>query len=118
MPQYFTSRGFAMYTEFEVEGVDETHNFSVQESSLATEHKVWVGYGPERAHLSVEEARLVRNALTEFIGDGVVGTHTAGCYPTRTTRAGGCVEVKVPEPIGLPLSTLSRETRHREEPHA
>lgn len=41
--------------------------YTVQESSLATEHKVWVGFNEQRAHLSVDEARIVRDALTEFI---------------------------------------------------
>lgn len=61
--------------------------FQVQESSLATERKIWIGPdAPEiltpgeqpnavaeehysRAHLNEAEARRVRDALTELLGD-------------------------------------------------
>ena len=68
MPDYYTERGFAMFTDIPTrEG-----NFTVQESSAAyiageTGPWVWVGIGDERAHLSVEEAARVRDGLTEFI---------------------------------------------------
>ncbi len=56
-----------MYAEFRQERDLECENFTVQESSLATERCVWIGYGDKRAHLNVEEATLVRDALNEFI---------------------------------------------------
>jgi hypothetical protein len=74
-----TERGFAIYVEF----VDTYgSNVRVQESSAASEPKVWIfcdrsrGYasddlgGDRQAatpHLSVEQARCVRDALDEFI---------------------------------------------------
>lgn len=71
MSQSRTPRGFAVYAEFEHmpyssptpgDGI-----FTVQESSLATERKVWVGRGNDRAQLSETEARIVRDALNEFL---------------------------------------------------
>lgn len=74
MPKRYTPRGFAMYEEFTFEayqGDQSPRVFTVQESSLATERKVWIGSSmSNRAHLNVEEARKVRDALTEFLGDG------------------------------------------------
>lgn len=72
MPQSYTPRGFAMYTEFEYQDYESQPitTFTVQESSLATERKVWVGAGSERAHLNEAEARSVRDALHEFLGEG------------------------------------------------
>lgn len=71
MPQSYTARGFAMYTEFMFKPYESQpeQEFTVQESSLASEQKVWIGVGSDRAHLNVEEARRVRDALTEFLGD-------------------------------------------------
>jgi hypothetical protein len=43
-------------------------SFTVQESSLATEHQVWIGLGVTRAGLNKEQATRVRDALNEFIG--------------------------------------------------
>lgn len=63
MPDYYTERGFAMYADHPT----ADGSFTVQESSLATERKVWVGLGDARAHLSEAEARIVRDALTEFL---------------------------------------------------
>lgn len=63
-----TERGFR-YTEFtyrDYQG-EPVRRFSIQESSLATEHKVWVGADAERAHLGIDEARIVRDALSEWI---------------------------------------------------
>lgn len=71
MPQSYTPRGFALYTEFEhadYEG-EVVQNFSVQESSLAYPRKVWIGTDSARAHLDEEEARKVRDALNEFLGE-------------------------------------------------
>lgn len=75
MPESYTPRGFAMYATFEHADYpgDETGIFTVQESSLATEHKVWIGRNEHRAHLSVDEARTVRDALTEFLDDWEYG---------------------------------------------
>lgn len=63
MPDYVTQRGFAMYADIPT----VVGNFTVQQSSLATERKVWVGLRDTRAHLSVDEARRVQQALTEFL---------------------------------------------------
>lgn len=53
--------------------------FSVQESSLATERKLWVGpdqseivdsggpFSASRAHLGIAEVKQVRDALTEWL---------------------------------------------------
>lgn len=72
MPKSYTPRGFAVYDEFEYamyEG-QETQPYSIQESSLAYPRKVWVGAGlGGRAHLTEEEARKVRDALNEFLGE-------------------------------------------------
>jgi hypothetical protein len=64
-----TERGFMIYAEF-----TDTYGSSVrvQESSAASEPKVWIfcdkrGDEPASPHLSVEQARLVRDALNEFI---------------------------------------------------
>lgn len=43
-------------------------SFTVQESSLATEHQVWIGLGDSRAAFNKEQATRVRDALNEFIG--------------------------------------------------
>lgn len=70
MPVRHTLRGFAMYAEFEhcnYRG-DAPVTVTVQESSLATERKVWLGT-EDRLHLNEEEARIIRDALTEFLGD-------------------------------------------------
>lgn len=71
MPESYTPRGFAMYTAFDHADYhgEESGIFTVQESSLATERKVWVGQNEHRAHLSEDEARKVRDALTEFLDD-------------------------------------------------
>lgn len=75
-----TERGFArMEFEFSDYRGTRPRTFSVQESSLATEHKVWVGpdtlligegtgaFESTRAHLNVDEARQVRDALSAWI---------------------------------------------------
>lgn len=63
-----TERGFALYVDMDLtpSGYDGDR-FTVQESSHATEHRVWVGLNNNRAHLTVEEAVRVRDGLTEFI---------------------------------------------------
>lgn len=68
---YRTPRGFSMYADFvyrDYQSSDES-NFTVQESSLASEAKVWVGVegSSGRAHLGVDEARAVRDALSAFL---------------------------------------------------
>lgn len=60
-----TQRGFRMFADFES---SEDGNVTVQESSLATEYKVWLG-SEYRLHLSVEEAKIIRAALDDFIND-------------------------------------------------
>lgn len=71
MPQRVTERGFAVYAEFEHSDYESTapESYTVQESSLATERKVWVGGGTCRAHLNEAEARMVRDALNEFLAE-------------------------------------------------
>lgn len=63
-----TPRGFA-YVEFQYRDYrgEPERRFSIQESSLATEHKVWVGADDQRAHLGIKEARIVRDALSEWL---------------------------------------------------
>lgn len=65
-----THRGFKMYAEFPHRDYSDSPEriLTVQESSLATESKVWIGLDDNRAHLSVEEARRVAEALQEFAG--------------------------------------------------
>lgn len=67
-----TPRGFRLYALFDHRDyhTDLPERYSVQESSLATERKVWVGSGDRRAHLTEAEARQVRDALTEFLSEG------------------------------------------------
>lgn len=70
-----TERGFSIYADF----TDRYgHRVRVQQSSLATEDCAWIfcnrgerdpeGYEPS-PHLTVEQARLVRDALSEFIAE-------------------------------------------------
>lgn len=62
----FTSRGFGVYADF----TDRYgNNFTVQQSSLATEDCVWVGGADPRGHLTVEMATRVRDALTGWLQD-------------------------------------------------
>lgn len=72
MPKTTTPRGFGIYAE-----LTDQHGarVRVQESSLATEACVWIfasddDHGPDATpHLTVEQARTVRDALTEFIDE-------------------------------------------------
>jgi hypothetical protein len=75
-----SERGFG-YMRFEYKDYrgGEPRSFSVQESSLATEQKLWVGpdeshindhgiiFEAPRAHLGIEEVRKVRDALTAWL---------------------------------------------------
>lgn len=66
-----TPRGFALWR---IPNADYTgqpvRTITVQESSIATEFRVWLGYDDEqRMHLSAEAARDVRNALTAWLGE-------------------------------------------------
>lgn len=94
----YTARGFAVYTQFPVESYDgKPREFSVQESSLATERRVWIGTDDptnstdpsDRAHLNETEARKVRDALSEFLGDDTDGEWVFGNprTPDQATRA-------------------------------
>ncbi len=80
MAEKYTSRGFGIYAELTDEYGSKVR---VQESSLATEECVWIfceNDHPQWAktkvtpapHLNREHARIVRDALTEFIGLPVV----------------------------------------------
>jgi hypothetical protein len=76
--QKHTNRGFQI-TEIDVADYrgEKPRTLQVQESSLASERKVWLGQknGPahgepgRRFHLNEDEARQVRDALTRFLGD-------------------------------------------------
>ena len=75
-----TSRGFRIWT-FPAQDYsgEPVYTVQVQQSSLATEPKVWVGPAPQsvspraehivggRMHLSVEAATDLRDALTEWL---------------------------------------------------
>lgn len=65
-----TDRRFGL-TEFVFRDYRSTpfRTFSVQRSSIATEHKVWIGVESDRAHLNVDEATRVRDALNAFIAE-------------------------------------------------
>lgn len=78
MAQEHTERGFAVYARVQIggDGYDLIVDFTVQESSLATERRVWVGKGEHRGHLTEQQARAVRDALTEFLGDEGDEYHT------------------------------------------
>lgn len=82
--QGYTNRGFrsTKVPFHDYPGTPE-RVFHVQESSLAGERKVWVGAQPltipddhsgpwtlTRAHLNEDEARAVRDALTEWLEAG------------------------------------------------
>lgn len=76
--QQHTSRGFQI-AEIEVADYrgEKPRTLQVQESSSASERKVWLGQknGPahgepgRRFHLNEDQARQVRDALTRFLGD-------------------------------------------------
>lgn len=68
-----TDRGFLVastpYAPYQGDPVDA---LTVQESSLATENRLWVGpRNGERLHLNVETATWLRDRITEWLGDGV-----------------------------------------------
>jgi hypothetical protein len=66
-----TPRGFRLYARFDHRDyhTDLPERYSVHESSLATERKVWVGGEDRKAHLNEAEARMVRDALSEFLNE-------------------------------------------------
>ena len=70
-----TPRGFGI-TSFEFRDYDdgEPRTFTVQESSLASQRKVWIGVTPDRGHLSEAEATVVRDALNAFLAAAVPDT--------------------------------------------
>jgi hypothetical protein len=82
-PQAVTPRGFAVYVEL----VDR-HGSSVrvQESSAAEEPCVWIfaerGEEPTAPHLTVEQARRVRDGLDTFLRDAE-GDNDRGTGPDR-----------------------------------
>lgn len=63
-----TPRGFG-FTEILVSDYEgqSPRPFTIQQSSLAAECKVWIGVGDERAHMSIDEAKRVRDALNAFL---------------------------------------------------
>ena len=76
---YNTERGFGMYADFpDMNG----ERFTVQESSLATEPCVWVGPNGNRGHLTIEQARVVYDALRGWLFD--VGA--APAHPSKETN--------------------------------
>ena len=66
-----TSRGFALWQILNSQYPgDEPQIVTVQESSLATQAKVWVGYeGEDRMHLTAPAARDLRDALTAWLDE-------------------------------------------------
>ena len=66
MPVSYTPRGFAIYAEFRD---SYGNNIRVQQSSNAEVDAVWIFVlrDGEETYLTVEQAVLVRDALTEFI---------------------------------------------------
>jgi hypothetical protein len=59
---------FRIYAEF----VDTYGaKVDVRESSLATERRVWIHAGDGAAHLNVEQAKAVRDALDEWLNEAL-----------------------------------------------
>lgn len=59
-----TERGFTIYDQF----TDRYgHRVTVQESSLATEPCCWIFHDSTAPHLTLSQARRVRDALDTFI---------------------------------------------------
>lgn len=78
MADEYTERGFAVFARVKIggDGYDPIVDFTVQESSLAVERRVWVGKGEHRGHLTEQQARAVRDGLNEFLGDEGDEHHT------------------------------------------
>lgn len=74
-----TGRGFG-FTEILVADYEgqPPRPFTVQQSSLATECKVWIGSGDTRAHMNIEEASRVRDALNAFLAAAGVPVEPEG----------------------------------------
>lgn len=72
-----TPRGFSMYAEFRYSPYrgEPEEIVTVQESSLATERRVWVGT-TDRMHLTEKDAAIVRDALHRFIRAGKIDPTT------------------------------------------
>lgn len=70
-----TDRGFGYWLiENRDYAGDPPYRVSIQESSLATERKLWLGReGAGRMHLSEQAAREVRDALDAWLGEGEQG---------------------------------------------
>lgn len=68
-----TPRGFG-FTEILVADYQgqPPRPFTIQQSSLATECKVWIGTDGHRAHMSIDEAARVRDALNAFLASAWV----------------------------------------------
>lgn len=67
-----TERGFPVtYIDAQDYAQERPYRIRVQESSLATERKVWVGRENEtgQMHLTEDVARELRDALTDWLGD-------------------------------------------------
>jgi hypothetical protein len=85
-PQAVTPRGFAVYAEL----VDRYGSrVRVQKSSAAEEPCVWIsaksGEEPTSPHLTVEQARRVRDGLDVFLRDAE-GDNGRGTGPDRPTQ--------------------------------
>jgi len=59
-----TDRGFTIYDQFDDR---YGHSVRIQESSLATEPCVWIFPLGGAAHLTLDQAKRVRDALDTFI---------------------------------------------------
>lgn len=66
MARSTTDRGFVIYDQFE-----DTygHVVTIQESSHADGDRCWIFTHPAAAHMNVEQARRVRDALDVFISE-------------------------------------------------
>ena len=67
----YTPRGFRIYTTFHDSA---GHRVTVQQSSSAIEPKVWIfcNASPDcidSPHLTVDDAKMVRSALDQFIAE-------------------------------------------------
>ena len=63
-----TERGFSLVEFTDRYGVE----CSLQDSSLATEAAIWLGFGPERMHLTEGHVRALMPYLNNFLEYGTI----------------------------------------------
>lgn len=95
-----TARGFAIYLKLPIptRTLSGSSMFSVQESSSANGRMVWIGTDDGRAHLSVDEAIQVRDALIAFIEDVPLPTKS-GQYGNFFLASSGDWFESIPTPV-------------------